>query len=144
MTRLRWLGVAVWLGVLYGIVGVLFATPHDHVQIWRLAAWALCIGGFGAQIRYEYFRLRSSPLGGALHAAFAVALGGFLLAAAANIHASAAVVAVQRHNLRLALVIWPIITAVPAFVAALVISLALARAFPTRIPKRPSVPNRGQ
>ena len=139
MSRLPWLWVAVSLGVVDGAVGVVVATPHHHAQLWRFAAWVLCLIGFTAQIRYEYFRLRSSPLGTALHVAFAVALGGFLLAAAANLHASAAVLAERRYDLRLALVIWPVITAVPAFVAALVISLALARAFPP-----PAASRRGQ
>lgn len=143
MTRPRWLWVAASLGVLYCCVGVVFALPHANVRLWRFAAWVVCLAGFAAQIRYEYFRCRSSPLRAAWHAGLAVALGGFLLAAAANIHASAAVAGQQREFLRLALIVWPVITAVPAFVAALVISLAFARAFPTHTATRPVPPDPG-
>ena len=59
----------------------------------------------------------------------AFALGAFGLAAAANIHALRTGTGNQ-SLLALALVIWPIITGVPAFVAALLAAAALARRFP--------------
>jgi hypothetical protein len=55
-----------------------------------------------------------------------VALGAFGIAAAANIHALTAGTGNQRL-LALALVIWPIIIGVPAFVVALVAAAGLAR-----------------
>lgn len=133
MRRARWLRVAVPLGIVYALVGVVFAIPRHDVHAWRLAAWAASALGFAAQIGHEHFRLRSSPLVNAWHAGFAVALGAFGLSAAANIHSlSMAMPAGQRHLLRLSLVIWPLITALPAFAVALTAALGLARWFPLR------------
>ena len=61
----------------------------------------------------------------------AVALGGFGLAAAANIHAVGQGTGNQRL-LALALVIWPILTGVPAFLVALVAAAVLARVRPNK------------
>src|SRR2546426_5408689 len=74
----------------------------------------------------SHFRLGSSPRSTALHAAGAVALGAFGLALAANIHSLFAPAQGQRLPL-IALVAWPVITAVPAFLAALVLAAVLAR-----------------
>lgn len=131
MSRWRWLRVAVPLGMVYALVGVLFAIPRHDVHAWRLAAWLVSAVGFAAQILHEHFRLRSSPLVNGWHVAFAVALGAFGLTAAANVHAlSMTIPAQERHLLRLSLVIWPLITALPAFVVALTVGLGLARLFP--------------
>jgi hypothetical protein len=78
---------------------------------------ATCGVAFAIHIGLEHFRLRHSPRRTALHASVAVALGAFALAAAANIHARTA--GTGNHGLlALALVIWPILTGVPAFLAA--------------------------
>jgi hypothetical protein len=97
--------------------------------MWRLAAWMICAAAFAVQIGYEHFRLRNSPGRIALHASMSVALGAFGLAIAANIHASHAATGNQRL-LALALVIWPIMTAVPAFLLALAVAFAIARMRP--------------
>ena len=62
-----------------------------------------------------------------LHSAAAVALGAFLLAAAATFHAATAASHAPYWQFLLALVLWPIITAVPAFLVALVTGAVLAR-----------------
>jgi hypothetical protein len=59
----------------------------------------------------------------------AVALGAFGLAVAANIHSLQAGTG-NRQLLALALVIWPIMTFVPAFVVALAVAFGLARIRP--------------
>src|SRR5262245_19374733 len=112
-----WLPV-VLVGIGYAFVGILFAAPTTHLQPWRLAAWAVSAIGFALHIAYERLRLRNPLRSTALHVAFAVALGAFGLAAAANIHALSAGSS-NPHRLLLALGIWPIITAVPAFLVAL-------------------------
>jgi hypothetical protein len=71
-------------------------------------------------------RLRSAPAGTALHASLAASLGAFGLAVAANVH-GLWVTSGNRRPLVLALVAWPALTAVPAFVVALVAAAALAR-----------------
>ena len=89
---------------------------------------------FGVHVWYEHFRLRNSPRRTALHASMAVALGAFGLAVAANIHSLQAGTG-NRQLLALALVIWPIMTGVPAFVVALAAAFGLARIRPNDKPK---------
>ena len=94
--------------------------------MWRLAAWLICAVAFATHIGLEHFRLRSSPRGTVLHASVAVALGAFALAAAANIHALTSGTGNQRL-LALSLVIWPVMTGLPAFVVAFLAAAGLAR-----------------
>jgi hypothetical protein len=124
--------VAVPLGVMYTLVGVVFAMPRHDIHAWRLAAWLVCGVGYAGQIGYEHFRLRNSPLSNAWHVAVAVAIGALGVAAVANVRSwSMAVSGQERHLLRLSLAIWPLITALPALVGALTIALGLSRAFPS-------------
>ena len=119
--------MVVFLGICYALVGILFALPATHVQAWRLAAWVVCAAAYGAHIAYERFRLRNPVGRAALHVALAVALGAFGLAAGANIHSVAVGAAGrQRQLLRLSLLIWPIVTALPAYLVALVANAVLA------------------
>ena len=124
--RQSWLGTAVFLGIGYAVVGIAFAVPTTHVKAWRLAAWAVSAIGYAAHIAYERFRLKNSPGLAALHIAFAVGLGGFGLAVGANIHSlSAGSTTQHRQLLHLALGIWPVITALPAFLVALGTNMVL-------------------
>jgi hypothetical protein len=128
-SRQPWARAVASLGIAYALVGIVFAVPATHVQAWRLAAWAVCAIGYAAHIGYERFRVKSSPRLGALHVALAVALGAFGLAVAANIHSLSSGPSTQhRQLLFLSLGIWPVITALPAFLVALGISAVLARA----------------
>jgi hypothetical protein len=115
--------------MVYLVVGVAFPNPpaaNKAQFMWRLAAWLICAIAFAIHIGLEHFRFRNSPRTTALHVSLAVALGGFGLAAAANIHTLMAGTG-NRVLLALALVIWPIITAAPAFVVALATAVGLAR-----------------
>ena len=128
--RQRWLLTVILLGVVYFVVGVTFGElanrdASNHMQAWRLAAWVISAVAFAAHIGYEQVRLRSSAVKTALHASLAVALGAFLLAVAANVH-GLRVASSHQRALAFALVAWPALTAVPAFVVALVASAALA------------------
>jgi hypothetical protein len=130
--KYRWLRAVVLFGMVYVVVGVAFPNPsasHEIQFMWRLAAWLTCAVAFAIHIGLEHFRLRNSPRRTALHAAASVALGAFALAAAANIHALTARTGNQRL-LALALVIWPIMAGVPAFVVALAVAAGLARVRP--------------
>jgi len=82
---------------------------------------------YAAHIAYERFRLQNSPGSAALHVALAVALGAFGLALGANIHSLFAGSTQHRHLLHLSLGIWPLITAVPAFLVAFGSNMVLAR-----------------
>src|SRR5258707_1273634 len=33
----HWIGAAILIGVLYGVIGVVFALPSSQVRIWRLS-----------------------------------------------------------------------------------------------------------
>ena len=112
---------------MYPIVGVTFAIPansavSNEVRFgWRLAAWLVSALTFAAHIAYEHFRERNLPLRAALHVAGAVAFGAFLLAVWINVHG--------QHTTRalLALILFPAVTGLPAFVMALVTLAVLAR-----------------
>jgi hypothetical protein len=124
-----WLRTAVFLGIGYALVGIVFAVPATNVKTWRLAAWVVSAIGYAAHIAYERFRLKNSPGSAALHVAFAVALGAFGLAVGANIHSlSVGSTNLHRQLLLLSLGIWPVITALPAFLVAFVTNIVLARA----------------
>jgi hypothetical protein len=121
-----WLPAALLVGVIYLLVGRLFAAPTTHVHAWRLAAWVVSAAAYGGHILYEHFRLRSSVRSTALHAAVAVAIGAFGLAVAGMIHSMSTASGI-RPAWRLALVVWPAVTAIPAFLVALVAAAVLTR-----------------
>ena len=127
--RARWIGGAVFLGVIYASVGILFAGPVGSEKAWRLAAWVVSAFAFAAHIGYERFRLRNSPVSAALHVALGAAIGALGLAVSANVHAlRAGTPSEHRTLLLLSLALWPAITALPAFAVALATSWILARA----------------
>jgi hypothetical protein len=116
------------IGLAYAAIGVAFAWPTAHVQAWRLGAWLLSAAIYGAHILYERFGGRSAPRSAAVHVGVAAALGAFGLAVAANVHSlSVGASDRQRRLLLLALVIWPMLTGLPAFLVAWVLSGILAR-----------------
>ena len=128
----RWLRAVLLFGILYAVVGITFgalANPSTSNQMrftWRLAAWLASAAAFAAHIWYEHSRLRNSPPTSALHVSVAVAIGAFVLAVAANVH-ELWTASNYRTSLALALVAWPALTAVPAFVVALAAAAVLKR-----------------
>jgi hypothetical protein len=127
----RWRSAVVLLGVGYMVVGVTFAAvpnwiSSNQLRTWRLAAWVVSGIAFAAHIVYEQVRLRSSTTTTASHASLAAALGAFGLAAAANVHSLGSGANHQRPLLLVALVAWPVLTAVPAFLVALGAAALLA------------------
>ena len=65
----------------------------------------------------------------------AVALGAFLLAVNATMHAAMVPSHAPYRRYSLALVVWPIVTAVPAFLVALALAALLTR-FPKKRPEK--------
>jgi peptidoglycan/LPS O-acetylase OafA/YrhL len=123
------LQVVLLIGVVYIVAGLLFASlaksaPTNQVRVgWRLAAWLISAIAFAAHIGYEHTGLRSSPRTTALHASLAVALGAFGIAVAASIHGYT-----THHPFpAFALVLWPVLTALPAFVVALAAGAVMTR-----------------
>ena len=107
----------VLVGLAYLVIGRVFAWPATHVHAWRLAAWIASGAVFAVHARYEMLHLHRSARGTALHVALAVAIGALGLALAGMAHS-------LTHGSRVggawlvALVAWPAITAIPAFLVA--------------------------
>ena len=129
--RQRWFRMVVILGAVYFVFGVAFAAfagwsaSNSMRETWNRLGFLASAVAFALHIGYEHFRLRNSPLITASHVSMAVALGAFALAVSANVHGYR----VGTNNQRLlafALVAWPALTAVPAFVVALVAAAGLA------------------
>ncbi len=126
----RWLRPAALAALTYLVGGVAFgglagAAPSPQARVtWRLAAWLLSAAAYAAQIAYERYRLGAAAVRTAFHAALAVACGAFGLAVAANVH-SYHVASAPRGLLHLALVAWPVLAGVPAFLVAWATAAAL-------------------
>ena len=124
--RQTWVRAALLVGVVYFLIGRVFALPSDHVREWRLAAWVVSGAVYAAHIAYEHFRLRNTARPTAGHASVGVAFGAFALALAANIHDLGSASG-YRPRMLIALIAWPLLTAVPAFLVALAVAAVLAR-----------------
>lgn len=130
--RNRWFLRALLVAIIYSVVGVALGALAGNAAssqmrfIWRLAAWTVSGVTFAAHVWYERVRLRNVPRVTALYASLATALGAFLLAVSANVH-GVSVGSNLQPLLLIALVAWPVITALPAFVVALVLAVLFAR-----------------
>jgi uncharacterized membrane protein len=118
-----WLPAALLAAVLYPAVGIGFAfldsfAGASRVRFWRLAAWLVSAIVFGAHLVYEQ-RRNFSALRTASHVSIAVALGAFVLAVWVLVHGRVSN-APQSALAPLALVLFPLLTWLPAFVIALV------------------------
>jgi hypothetical protein len=91
----------------------------------RLAALLLGMVAFISQMRFEVIRLQRAPRVAALKVSSAIALGVFLLAVFANICAWKA--SSSSPSLLLALLIWPAVSGVLAFLVALPAGMAWGR-----------------
>ena len=121
-----WLRAVLLAGLLYLAIGL---GTADLARLsggaWRLVAWATSLGVFLTHLAYERSRLRSAPVIAALHAAVSVALGAFGLALAATLRATAS--GNYRGAFAVALVAWPAMTGVAAFVAGWVVVRAVKK-----------------
>ena len=123
----RTLATLVLVGTLYLVVNLASAKLAETagsgpMQVfWRRSAFILCGLVFLAHIAYEQLRLRNATRSTAWHAAVAVALGALGLAVLANIHELQSASGF-RPRMLVALVAWPLLTAVPAFIVALVLA----------------------
>jgi hypothetical protein len=130
-----WLGAMILFGFVYLVVGITFAwlagssASNETRVMWRRAAWLASASAFAVHLANEHFRSHNSPSATALHASLAAALGAFGLAVAANVHALWAN-SENQYLIAAALVLWPIMIAVPAFVVALAVAAVLARMRP--------------
>ena len=128
--RKRWLRAVLLLGVVYFVIAIAFgefasrAASDSMRETWNRLAFLACGVAFAVHIGYEHFRLGNSPRITASHASIAVAVGAFALALKANIHDLGSASG-YRPRMLIALVVWPLLTAVPAFIVALVVAAGL-------------------
>src|SRR5882762_11965212 len=128
--RQRWLSIVILAGVLYLAIGLASgalagaAASYQIQFFWRLSAFAFSAVVFAVHIAYEHFRLRNRARPTAWHASVAVAFGAFALALAANVHDLGSASG-YRPRMLIALVAWPLLTALPAFIVALVLAAVL-------------------
>jgi hypothetical protein len=128
--RRRWGPIAATVGVGYFAIGVIFgALAGDAgsvvaLKAWRVAAYVVCLVLFVVHVYFDDLRFRRA-LTTARHTSIAVAFGGFLLAASATLRAM--LVEGSPRRMWVALVAWPLLTGVPAFVAAFALAWFLAR-----------------
>jgi hypothetical protein len=121
-----------FFGALYFIVGaasVVLAQAAGSGQAtfyWRWAAFAISGVIFAWHIAREWLRHQGTVREIAWRAAAGVALGAFLLALMANIH-EVLTASSFRPRMLTALVGWPLLTGLPAFVVALAAAAALTR-----------------
>ena len=123
---MNWLRTAILFGLGYFLVGRLFAVPGEHAHAWRLAAWVVSLLIYTTHFRIERARPSTPPRVVASHVATAVAIGAFALAVALTIRSIAAQGSL-RMTWVLALVLFPLVTAVPAFLVALAAAIVAAR-----------------
>ena len=127
--KYRWVSAALTAGTIYLLIGVGFPNPSSSSNAqfyWRLAAWLMSSVVFASHIVYEHVRLRNVARTTAIHVSLAVAFGAFALSIAANFH-GLRVATAQHQLLLLSMIIWPVITAVPAFLVSFACAAILAR-----------------
>ena len=129
MTKQTWL-LVILVGVIYLAVGIASAelaksASSERIRfLWRLSPFIISGVVFVAHIFHEQFRGGNTAKWTALRASLAVAVGAFALALIANIHDLGSATG-YRPRMLIAFVAWPLLTGVPAFVAALVLALFL-------------------
>jgi hypothetical protein len=117
--------MALVAAVVYVVVGVAFAAldhgPASGVRPWRLAAWVVSAIAFAAHVACERVLTGRPVRAAAWHVSLAAALGGFGLAAVALLRAASTGTG-KPILLAIALVAWPAIIFLPAFLVALAIA----------------------
>ena len=127
----KWVSAAFVAGCLYLLIGLVSAelaggVPGLRQRFWRWMAWLLSAMVFGVHVARDRVRMRYGAVPTAFHAALGAALGAFGLAVAATIHGYH-VATPHLRTLKLSLLIWPVLTALPAFLVAFVVAVVLRR-----------------
>jgi drug/metabolite transporter (DMT)-like permease len=119
----RWILAALVAAALYLVIGVVTASLAGSASslpgrnLWRYAAWVLCLLVFAGHLVRERVHRGFNAWSAALHAAVAVAIGGLALAAAGPVRTYWGTGTAGRALL--ALVTWPLLVGVPAFLVGL-------------------------
>lgn len=124
-------GIILLAGAAYVLIGtgtsILAAASPSSVggRGWRLAAWVLSLIVFGVHLAIER-RRDPRPVRAAARVALAVAIGAFGVAALGPVRMHWGEPA-RLKLIMLSLVAWPLLTGVPAFVVAFLVSIGLDR-----------------
>lgn len=126
-----WVSATVLAGCLYLLIGLVSpalggAAWGPRMRWWRGAAWLLSAIVFGIHVARDRIRMRYSAPSTALHAALGAAIGAFGLAVGATIHGYR-VGTPHLRAIKLAIVLWPVLVALPAFLVAFLVALILRR-----------------
>ena len=132
----RWLVALLAAALAYTVSGFATAALAGAAQstqlrsFWRFAGWLIPLITFAIHIWYDRLRLDNAATRVALHAASAVAVGAFILAAGGPVAHHWG----ERGSrlVWLSLVMWPTLLGIPAFVAALVAGSILGRVAASR------------
>jgi len=120
--RARRLWITLGVALFYAIVGIATSSLNGAeasatlVKLTRFGAWGVSLLAFLAQIVVERTRLRVGPRSVAADAALATAIGALVLAVRATMHAAS--IGRFEDRYALALVLWPLLLAIPAFIVA--------------------------
>jgi hypothetical protein len=125
-----WIGTALLAGAIYaglGIVASAMGGTSAPESVRTLARWgAFLLSGvtLAAHVANESLVHRRGAVRSAWHVAVGAALGGFGLAASANLHE---LVSQEGFRMRMLLALpgWPLLTGAAAFVAGLMLSAVL-------------------
>lgn len=122
-----WLPAALLASAVYPAIGIGFGILDSSsgpapIRFWRLAAWVVSALVFGAHLLFEQRRRPTSPLRVASHVSTAVALGAFLLAVWVLLHGHVSGARPPSPLAPLALILFPLVTGIPAFVIGVVIA----------------------
>jgi hypothetical protein len=127
-----WLLTACIAGALYLAAGTISAAlaaaahPGPAQFLARASAFGISAVILALHVAHERLRLGSATMRAAWHGAIGAALGGLALAIMANVHDLGSASG-YRPRMLVALVAWPFITAVPAFVVALVVAAVVRK-----------------
>jgi len=118
----RWFLTLLIAALAYPIIGIGLAVIGNFAS--RIAAWLLCGVVLVLHVAHERIRLGSSPARAAAHAAAAVAAGALLLAVwvLARAHVTGAH---QSRLAPLALIVFPVVTGVPALAVGWLLAVAM-------------------
>jgi hypothetical protein len=128
----RWLPAVILVALGYVLVGyctTLFAdsAATDLMRnMWRRAAFLVSGFVFVLHFWYDFYRRHHPPRATALHASLSVALAAFILAVQANVHAWVTGTG-NTTMLAIALLVWPTMTGIPAYLVGRAVGALLAR-----------------
>ena len=126
MIRISSRGAVLLAALAYLVIGRFFPNAGPHVQLLRLAAWALSGIVFVGHIAHERIACGSSNRVMATRIAAAVAIAALGLAIVGPLYARW-VAGRPIPPVLPALVLWPLLTAVPAYLVARVIGPVVRR-----------------